>query len=222
MSALLKAIQKKVGAIPDGIYGGETELAIGKALDVEVPTVEIDMTRLFREIKAVTGALSQVQVDSINAIVSRMKQQPIQMMAYVLATAWHEARFKPQREWGRGIGKKYGRKGKYGQPQYGRGLVQLTWDYNYEWADQRLGLDGALLQDFDLALKPDIAADILCIGMIEGAFASNGKPLSHYGPKANGTFDYYHARQTVNRLDKAELIAGHARKFEAAIRRAMA
>lgn len=171
----------------------------------------------FAHVRGITGPLDQIQVDSINAILRRMAGEPKQHIAYVLATAWHEARFKPQKEWGRGRGKPYGKPGKYMQGQYGRGLVQLTWDYNYEWADKRLGLDGALLKDFDLALEPEIAADILVIGMQEGAFASNGKGLSAYGPDERGKFDYVQARRTVNILDKAHEIAGMAVRFEAAL-----
>lgn len=182
------------------------------------PAASFTSAPFFVAVRKVTGALDQVQVDSINAILKRMAGMPVQHVAYVLATAWHEARFKPQNEWGKGAGRPYAKPGKYGQPQYGRGLVQLTWDRNYEWADKRLGLNGALLKDFDLALRPDIAADILVYGMLEAAFASNGKPLSHYGPKADGTFDYRRARQTVNVMDKADLIAGHAVKFEAALK----
>lgn len=171
----------------------------------------------FAYTRRLTGRLNQTQVDSINAILERMKGEPRQHIAYVLATAWHEARFKPIREIGRGRGKPYGKKGKYGQAQYGRGLVQLTWDFNYEWADRRLGLDGALLRNFDLALEPKIAADVLVYGMQEGAFARDGKGLSAYGPDSSGRFDYVNARRTVNLLDRAERIAGYARHFEKAL-----
>ena len=216
----LADIQRHVGVRPDGLWGPQTAKAIAKALGVpEAPP--FDPGAFFAGVKdRIIGKLSQVQVDSMNAILRRMAGMPVQHVAYVMATAWHEARFKPQREWGRGVGKPYGRKGKYGQAQYGRGLVQLTWDRNYEWADRRLGLNGALLDNFDLALRPDIAADVLVIGMLEGAFASNGKPLASYGPNTAGHFDYVKARQTVNVMDKADLIAGNARKFEAILREA--
>lgn len=176
--------------------------------------------KFFGHVREITGPLNQKQVDSINAILKRMDGMPLQQVAYVMATAWHEARFIPQAEWGKGAGKKYGKPGKYGQPPYGRGLVQLTWDRNYEWADRRLGLDGALLANFDLALHPEIAADILVTGMLEGAFASNGRPLTHYGPDRHGNFDYFHARQTVNVLDRAQDIADLAVQFEMALRQA--
>ena len=186
-----------------------------------------DKAAFYREVREITGSLEQVQVDSVEAILKSMAASPVQHVAYVLATAWHEARFEPQEEWGKGKGRPYAKPGKYGQSQHGRGLVQITWDRNYEWLDAaaaEAGLieRGALLKDFSLALRPDIAVLALVKGMREAAFASNGKPLSHYGPKADGSFDYLHARQTVNRMDKAELIAGHARKFEAALKKGMA
>lgn len=182
-----------------------------------------DKAAFYAELRKLTGRLNDVQVQSIEAILDRMVSAPIQHVAYVLETAWHEARFEPQEEWGKGKGRAYAKPGKYGQSQHGRGLVQVTWDRNYEWLDQaaaEAGLiePGALLADFDLALRPDIAVLALVKGMQEAAFASNGKPLSHYGPNQNGTFDYVKARQTVNVLDKADLIAGEAVQIERALR----
>ena len=118
---------------------------------------------------------------------------------------------QPSAEYGKGKGKPYGKPGKYGQPQYGRGYVQLTWDANYEKADKALGLNGALLKDFNLAMQPTIAAQILVRGCSEGWFT--GKKLSDYLPG-----DYRGARRVVNGLDKADLIAGYAREFDAALR----
>lgn len=213
--ASLTEIQRHVGVTADGVWGPNTAAAIAKALGIEAKP--FNPAALFASLRAMFGGFDQTQVDSINAILARMKGMPLPHVAYVLATAWHEARFTPQREWGRGRGRPYAKAGKYGQSQYGRGLVQLTWDRNYEWADKRLGLNGALLKDFDLALRPDIAADVLVLSMLEGAFASNGKPLSHYGPDRNGVFDYRKARQTVNVMDKADLIAGYAKRIAAAL-----
>jgi putative chitinase len=227
MKANWQLIQRWAGVEPDGIPGPATARAIIAKADIATPP--FDKAAFFAAVRKITGPLDQVQVDSIEAILKRMAGMPVQHVAYVLATAWHEARFKPQREWGLGKGKRYGKPDARerpalglptygGQIPYGRGLAQLTWVENYEWADKRLGLNGALLADFDLALRPAIAADVLVFGMLEAAFASNGKPLSHYGPKADGSFDYRHARQTVNRMDKADLIAGYAVRFEDALR----
>ena len=159
------------------------------------------------------GILSQAQVDGIEALLAATEGQPITFRAYLIATAKHETAdtMQPIAEYGKGRGKPYGKPGRHGQAQYGRGYVQMTWDENYERADKALGLNGALLKDFNLAMQPTVAALILVRGCVEGWFT--GKKLSDYLPG-----DYRGARRVVNGLDKADLIAGYAREFEAALR----
>lgn len=170
----------------------------------------------FAAVKAVTGKLGQVQVDTINRLLAGAAHWPVSWLAYGLATAWHEARFKPIPEWGKGKGRPYAKPGKYGQGQYGRGLVQLTWDENYSWADAALGLNGSLLRNFDRALEPDIAARILILGMETGAFT--GKGLRQYLSGEVGTFEQFRqARRIINGTDRDRLIAGHAERFQAAL-----
>lgn len=127
-------------------------------------------------------------------------------LAYVLGTAHHETdrTFGPIREYGLGKGKKY-------RPYYGRGLVQLTWDYNYKKMGQRIGVD--LLGDPDLALEIRYAVPIIFIGMREGIFTR--KKLADYFNATKG--DWVQARRIVNGLDKANLIAGYAQRYYAAI-----
>lgn len=175
-----------------------------------------DPAAFFAEARTITGGLDQVQVDAINGILTHAQMHPLGWVAYELATGWHEARFKPQPEWGRGKGKPYGDPGAhFGQAPYGRGLVQLTHDANYEWADQRFGLNGALLKNFDKALEPDLAARILVIGMEEGAFT--GKKLADY-IKDRGMVDQFAAaRRIVNGTDKAQNIAAIAVQFQQAL-----
>lgn len=186
---------------------------------VKVPDGKRSLTRpdlFFAAIRAVTGGLDQVQVDTINRLLAGAQGWRTSWVAYGLATAWHEARFKPIAEWGKGRGRPYAKAGKYGQSQYGRGLVQLTWDRNYEWADRALGLGGSLLANFDRALEPDIAARILVKGMETGAFT--GKGLGNYLSGESGTNEQFRqARRIINGMDKAALIAGHADKFQAAL-----
>jgi len=181
-----------------------------------------DSAVFFRAVRRITGPLDQVQVDIINAIVARAATWRLSWVAYALATAWHEARFVPQAEWGRGKGRPYAVAGKHGQPQYGRGLVQLTWDRNYEWADKALGLGGALLANFDKALEPAIAVQVLLTGMFDGAFARDGRgrpfSLSSCLPSAVGTKEKFTtARQIINGRDKAGQIADLALSFQAAL-----
>lgn len=173
-------------------------------------------TMFFAAVKAITGKLDQIQVDTINRLLAGASHWSVAWLAYGLATAWHEARFKPIPEWGKGKGRPYAKPGKYGQSQYGRGLVQLTWDFNYEWADKALGLNGSLLRNFDRALEPDIAARVLILGMETGAFT--GKGLRKYLSGEVGTYEQFReARRIINGMDKADLIAGHAVKFQAAL-----
>lgn len=167
----------------------------------------------FAGVRSGFGGMNQDQVDGFNVLLAAMSEWPVTWAAYGLATAWHETAhtMQPIAEYGRGRGRKYGVPGRNGgQVAYGRGYVQLTWDDNYERADRELGLNGALMADYGLAMKPDIAARILVRGMAEGWFT--GKANRDYLPG-----DYVGARKIINGSDKAELIAGHARTFQAAL-----
>jgi len=166
------------------------------------------------------GSLSQKQVDGCNILLDATEGLPPEHRAYILATAFHEVgrNMQPIAEIGRGRGRKYGVPGRNrGQIPYGRGYAQLTWDDNYERADRELGLNGALIRNYDLALRPDIAAKIIVRGMSEGWFT--GKKLSDYfnGSKS----DPVNARRIVNGTDKAKLIAGYYEAFLGAISNAM-
>lgn len=139
--------------------------------------------------------------------------------SYVLGTTWHETgAFKHMREiWGptpaqkryegradlgntvRGDGKKF----------MGRGFVQITGRRNYTDWGRRLGLD--LLKEPQLAEKPEIAAKILVQGMKLGTFT--GKKLSDYVTLQRS--DFRNARRIVNGMDRADLIADYASKFDA-------
>lgn len=139
----------------------------------------------------------------------------IPQTAYVMATAYHETAFsmKPVREGyylGEPKAENYRKTLRY-YPWYGRGYVQLTWDYNYEKADNLLGLEGTLIKNPDRALEPEIASHVIARGMLEGWFT--GQKLSDY---INSTKkDYYNARRIVNKTDQASKIAGYAQQYEA-------
>jgi len=94
---------------------------------------------------------------------------------------------------------------------FGRGFVQLTHEYNYVKAGQKLALD--LAGDPGLALDAQIAAEILVRGMLEGWFT--GKKLIDYITLKRS--DYVGARRVVNGTDKAHAIAELARDYEAAL-----
>lgn len=150
--------------------------------------------------------------------------------AYMLATSFHETArtMMPIEEWGKGKGKSYGRKIKHsGQPYtwpdqiyYGRGDVQLTWYENYERMGELMGLP--LLEQPELALDPDISAQILVEGMILGKSNRGdftGLSLEDYFNTHRD--DPFGARRIVNGLDCAKTIAGYHYKFLEAIRKAL-
>ena len=163
------------------------------------------------------GKLTDLQEANANLILNECESYSLlpEQTAYVLATAWHESRFKPIEEIGKGKGKPYGSKMKYsGKPYYtpdklyyGRGFVQLTWYELYEKFGKLLGLD--LLNHPELALVPEHAIRILVYGMINGLFT--GAKLSRF--VNSKSVDFINARKVINGLDKAKLISGYADKI---------
>jgi hypothetical protein len=161
--------------------------------------------------------LSQDEVDgcTITLKACAAARWPVSWAAYGLATKYHETAgtMRPIREYGKGRGRPYGAPGRNGgQVPYGRGDVQLTHDDNYERADRELGLNGALVANYDLALDPDIAARIMVWGMQGGRFT--GKGLADYLPAVADIHQFSNARRIINGLDKAVLIAGYALEFQ--------
>jgi hypothetical protein len=187
-----------------------------------------DPGAFFAGVRKVTGPLGQVQVDTITGLLASAAHWPLSWLAYGLATTWHEAKFAPVEEIGKGRGKRYATPGARsdgaigpvhgGQAPYGRGFAQITWVDNYEWldkvaADAGLIRKGDILKDFDLALRPDIAALALIKGMEGGAFT--GKKLADYLPGPRGTQPQFEqARRIINGTDKKTLIAGYALGFQ--------
>lgn len=96
----------------------------------------------------------------------------------------------------------------------GRGYVQITGRALYAKFSKLLGLD--LVAQPELAETHEHAYRILSIGMPEGRFT--GKKLTDYIQP--GSIDYVNARRVINSLDKADIIAGYARDFEAELSKA--
>ncbi|OLP54924.1 hypothetical protein BJF92_14095 [Rhizobium rhizosphaerae] len=154
-------------------------------------------------------------------------------VAYGLATAHHEtgrlmqpvretfaasdaqAIARLERAYRRGrlpqVTEPYWRTDAEGRSWFGRGYVQLTHRANYAVLSKATGLD--LLGNPDLALQSEPAATILVTGLVEGLFT--GRRLGDY--LRAGAVDWRGARRTVNGTDRAELIAGYARAYEAAL-----
>lgn len=133
-------------------------------------------------------------------------------LAYTLATGYWEtdAKMLPIIEAG---GEKY-RKAKKYYPYYGRGLVQLTWSYNYKKAAIKLGLDpDYFIKNPDALLDTKYAIPIMIQGMFEGWFT--GKKLSDFLTLHES--DFIHARTIINGKDKADEIASIARDYDSAL-----
>ena len=172
----------------------------------------IDKEYFFTKHKEHFGSLNQSQVDGINGIIDEFEKDEnmthYSWLAYCLATVKHETAntFQPIREFGKGKNYKYG-KVINGNVYYGRGFVQLTWDYNYKKLGEKINVD--LYNNPDLALDLTNATKIMFLGMREGLFT--GKKLSDY--LNDSERDFYKARKIINGLDKASLIQGYAEKF---------
>jgi len=179
------------------------------------------------------GTLKQKQVDGLNVLLDywdqEMADEDDRWLAYVLATTHHEVdrSMQPIREVGSAsyFRRRYDIEGERpkvarqlgnlqpgdGAKYYGRGFVQLTGRKNYQDWSERLGVK--LTANPDLALDTQIATRIIFEGMRLGTFT--GKKLGHYFNDKKE--DWVNARRIINGVDKANLIAGYARQYYAAI-----
>jgi hypothetical protein len=171
-----------------------------------------------------TPSVSQQQ--GIEALLAAVEADPevsdLRWLAYMFATVKHECAdtWKPIEEYGRGKGRKYGVPVTVTDPQgnsytnvyYGRGYVQLTWDWNYRAMGSMLG--NRLLYQPELALRADVAYGIMSLGMRKGSFT--GKKLADYINAS--TCDYLNARKIINGLDQAQRIQGYAKALEQILR----
>lgn len=192
----------------------------------------IDKGIFFKEYRKEFGRIRRQQtVDTMNAIINRavLEQTPVPHLAYMFATALHEARdskyiydFYPIVERGsysyitrlywfnKRVRGWLGNDTEAEAWKYrGRGLVQLTGETNYEAF--------SIEDNPDRALEPDMAVHIMFTGMNKGIFT--GKKLSDYLNKDRK--DYYNARRIINGTDKASVIAVYAEMFERVIRKSL-
>jgi putative chitinase len=184
----------------------------------------MDRAKFYAKVRetVTSGKLTTEQVNGFEAILNEWDKQGGGLryhLSYMLATAYWETghTMQPVRE-ANYLGEASGKAERYRKtlryyPWYGRGLVQLTWQYNYKKADDKLGLQGSLIANPDKALDPVIAVDVMFKGMAEGWFT--GKKLSDY--LYNGHQDWAGARHIINGNDKAQQIADIAEHFDAAI-----
>lgn len=127
-------------------------------------------TRLFN------GTINSQQQKTLTNFINVWEADPVtykdaRWLAYMLATTYHETdkKFKAIEEYGKGKGRKYGATDpQTGKSYYGRGYVQLTWDYNYKKMGDLLDID--LYHKPELALQDEYATPILFVGMNRGMF----------------------------------------------------
>lgn len=161
-----------------------------------------------------SGSLSQLQVDTIEAILNECELQEIndlRQVAYCLATSYHEChnphhpelRLTPMKEYG---GETYLKSKPY-YPFFARGLSGLTWKQNYIREGLRLKLD--LVNNPDLILDTNIAANSHIYCMKHGSYT--GKKLDDFinAVKCN----FVSARKIINGIDKAYMISDYAKQF---------
>lgn len=190
--------------------------------------MKIDRTKFFATYdQQFGGTLSASQHEALDSLLAAAEKDTevtdLRWLAYMLATVKHECAntWKPIEEYGKGSGRSYGQPVTVTDPAtgkpvtnvyYGRGYVQLTWKDNYDTMGKKLKVP--LLVDPSLALKADVAYEIMSLGMRQGLFT--GKKLASYINDAGA--DYVNARRIINGTDQAERIAGYATRLEAALR----
>jgi putative chitinase len=192
------------------------------------PMKGMDLVKFFSEVEhQFKTKLRASQIDGMILLLracDELKVPMIEQRANILAQVKTETgfRFESIVESGGKLGKLYFAKYEFrkslGNTQpgdgfkfRGRGFVQITGRTNYDKLGRLLGID--LINDPDLALKPEIASKILVIGTRDGLFT--GLKLSNY-INAN-KIDYFNARRVVNGTDKASEIETDSYKFEKAL-----
>lgn len=187
----------------------------------------LDLAPFFNHVRTslFNNRLTVEQVAGMEAKIKTFKNEgfSVSHAAYALATSFHETaqRMQPVRE-GLNASDNWRKRNLRYYPWYGRGDVQLTWKDNYIKADKKLGLNGQLISNPDLALDPVISSKIMAKGMAEGWFSAdrqgNRHTLARHLPDAIGTrASFKQARRIINLMDKADLIAGYAILFQEAL-----
>ncbi len=196
--------------------------------------MQVNLSVFFGEVRhsLFNGKLTRTQVSGMEFILEQWDETGFtnrQWLAYALATVFHETAFtmQPIRERGGAayFRRMYDIRGNRpnkarelgnlspgdGVKYAGRGYVQLTGRTNYRRASQALGID--FVRQPDLAMEPANAAFIMFQGMKDGWFT--GKGFEDY--LNDRQCDYRNARRIINGIDRADMIAAYAIRFEAAL-----
>lgn len=200
------------------IYLGGVALAIGAAVGVSELALYQKQQKWIKACNKAFFQLDKTQRSSVAHIVrdfQKFGDKDEHKLIYILATARHESRLRPIKEWRAKPSQTriYNLQNRYWHTGYfGRGFVQLTWERNYAKMAKFTGLD--LVNKPDLALLPDYASDILVYGMVNGSFTR--RKLDEFINKT--LVDYFNARKTVNGLDKATTIMRYAIDLQNALK----
>lgn len=185
-----------------------------------------------RSVRILGATLEQSEINGLGAVMAACGADSWgpKWTAYALATAYHETAgtMQPVKEYGGHqyltnaydvTGSNPARARKMGNTvpgdgamYCGRGYVQLTWKANYDKLGNLIGFP--LIGNPDLAMRPDVAAEVMVRGMKDGLFT--GKKLSDYITAT--TKDFVGARRIINGTDKAAKIADHAEVFLVALK----
>lgn len=222
MAELTEEILKQLESILAELK--ESLQEVGEEVKAEAAKPGADMKVFFDSVRnsLFGGHLTADQVAGMEAKIVAFTQArwPLSWAAYALATSYHETaqRMMPVRE-GLDVSDRWRQKNLRYYPWYGRGDVQLTWEYNYKKADDKLGLGGRLVEDLDLALDPSISAKIMVQGMEEGWFTK--RKLGDFLKENEETLaNFRRARTIINGVDKALKIAKEAVLFQTALKEA--
>jgi putative chitinase len=200
--------------------------------------MKFDHSTFLSHYRNVYGNLDQPQATGLEDLLKNIGLDQdladLRWVAYMLATVKHECAdtFQPisergakayfdKYEPGTPLGKQLGNtQAGDGYLFRGRGYVQITGRANYKSLSGKLALSGTddLVLHPEEALRHGIAYRIMSYGMRRGSFT--GKKLGDYINA--GSNDYKQARRIINGLDKADLIAGYAVKFESILRSSLA
>jgi glycosyl hydrolase family 19 (putative chitinase) len=153
----------------------------------------------------------------VKSMLSDAEITDIRWMAYMLATVKREcdSKWQPIEEYGKGKGLSYGAeidvvdpltKKTHKNVYYGRGYVQLTWDYNYKKMGKLIGVGDDLYIHPDNVLNHDTSYNIMSLGMRNGVFTNVRLVQYLSGMKT----DYVGARKIINGTDHAVEIAKDA------------
>lgn len=159
---------------------------------------------------AFNGSLSQEQVDGMNGILDVFERDfrwdDLRWLANMMAQSKWEtsSTMQPVEEYGKGSGADYADiVPETGEGYWGRGLLQLTWDSNYQKADDKMGwtkeAGTSCYWNPDLQLTIGHSAATAFRGMEEGWFRSSGGTPNNLAKYFNDEVDDpYNSREIVN------------------------